>query len=59
MSENGKGSRRRKSQVDQNTWDKNYTRIFGNKQKKSSVPIDNADTRDTMKRQRGSHQSRD
>jgi hypothetical protein len=54
MSENGKGSRRRKIQVDQN-----YTRIFGNKQKKSSVPIDNADTKDIMKRQRGRNRSRD
>ncbi len=59
MSENGKGSRRRKSQVDQKTWAKNYTRIFGNKQKNSSVRIDNADTKDIMKRQRGRNQSRD
>jgi hypothetical protein len=59
MSENGKGSRRRKSQVDQNTWDKNYTRIFGNKQKNSRLAIDNADTKDIMKKQRGRNQSRD
>ena len=59
MSENGKGSRRRKSQVDQKTWDRNYSRIFGKKGKNSSVAIDNADTRDTMKIQRGKDQSRD
>ena len=28
MSENGKGSKRRPKSVDQQTWDKNYERIF-------------------------------
>ena len=59
MSDNGKGSRRRKSQVDQQTWDRNYTRIFGKNRKNSSQAIDNADTSDTMKVQRGRNQSRD
>jgi|688.fasta_scaffold1327792_2 hypothetical protein len=59
MSENGKGSRRRKSQVDQKTWDKNYERIFGRTTKNSSLAIDNADTKDIMKIQRGRNQSRD
>lgn len=59
MSENGKGSRRRKSQVDQKTWDRNYTRIFGKNGKNSSEAIDNADTQGIMKIQRGKDQSRD
>ena len=29
MSQNGKGSKRRVSLVSQETWDKNYQRIFG------------------------------
>jgi hypothetical protein len=28
MSENGKGSKKRPRSVDQETWDKNYERIF-------------------------------
>ena len=28
MGENGKGSKRRPKSVDQETWDKNYERIF-------------------------------
>ena len=32
MSTNGKGSKRRPRTVDQNTWDKNYDRIFRKKQ---------------------------
>jgi hypothetical protein len=28
MSQNGKGSKRRASMVSQDTWDKNYERIF-------------------------------
>lgn len=31
MSQNGKGSKRRASLVSQETWDKNYERIFRNK----------------------------
>jgi len=31
MSQNGKGSKRRASLVSQETWDKNYERIFGKK----------------------------
>jgi len=34
MSQNGKGSKRRPRRVDQKTWDKNWKRIFGNKNKK-------------------------
>ena len=34
MSENGKGSKKRPRLVDQETWDKNYERIF-RKHKKS------------------------
>lgn len=33
MSENGKGSKKRPRSVDQETWDKNYERIFRKKQK--------------------------
>jgi hypothetical protein len=59
MSENGKGSRRRKIQVDQNTWDKNYERIFGKKQKKSSLAVDKSIKRDTIQRSKREDQSRD
>lgn len=31
MSQNGKGSKRRASLVSQETWDKNYEKIFGKK----------------------------
>lgn len=31
MSENGKGSKKRPRSVDQDTWDKNYERIFRKK----------------------------
>jgi hypothetical protein len=31
MSQNGKGSKRRESLVSQDTWDKNYERIFRKK----------------------------
>jgi hypothetical protein len=59
MSENGKGSRRRKIQVDQNTWDKNYERIFGKKQKKSSLAVDKSIKHDTIQRSKREDQSRD
>lgn len=33
MGENGKGSKKRPRSVDQETWDKNYDRIFRKRQK--------------------------
>lgn len=33
MKQNGKGSKRRPKNIDQKTWDENYERIFGKKQK--------------------------
>jgi hypothetical protein len=33
MSENGKGSKRRPKNVDYKTWEKNYERIFGIREK--------------------------
>lgn len=35
MSQNGKGSRQRPKSIDQKTWDKNYERIFGKKEKET------------------------
>ena len=36
MSENGKGSKRRPKSVDYKTWEKNYERIFGIREKTKS-----------------------
>ena len=37
MSENGKGSKKRPRSVDQETWDKNYERIFRKKTKRDKI----------------------
>jgi hypothetical protein len=59
MSQNGKGSVRRKSQVDQKTWDKNYERIFGKKEKNSSLVVDKSIMDDRIQESKRGNQSRD
>jgi hypothetical protein len=59
MSQNGKGSVRRKSQVDQKTWDKNYERIFGKKEKNSSLVVDKSIMDDRIGESKRGNQSRD
>jgi len=49
MAQNGKGSARRPKSVDQKTWDENYEKIFGKKQKNSRNSVDKPITYDRMK----------
>lgn len=49
MTQNGKGSVRRPKSVDQKTWDENYEKIFGKKQKNSRTAVDKSITYDRMK----------
>lgn len=50
MGNNGKGSARRPRTIDIETWDKNYLRIFGKKQKNSRPTVDKPIRCDRMKK---------
>jgi len=59
MNRNGKGDTPRKKTVSWKVWDKNYDRIFGKKQKKSSWAVDKSIKHDTIQRSKREDQSRD
>ena len=56
---NGKGSKYRPKSVDRETWDKNWEKIFGKKEKKSRLPVDKPITYDRMKESMQEDQSSD
>jgi hypothetical protein len=56
---NGKGSRSRPKSVDNTTWDQNWEKIFGKKEKNSSMAVDKSITQDRMKESMRDNQSRD
>lgn len=59
MSTNGKGDRPRQKAVSWQTWDKNWEKIFGKKQKNSRMPVDKPIKHDRMKQSMREDQSRD
>jgi hypothetical protein len=59
MSQNGKGSRFRPKGVSEKTWEQNWKKIFGKKQKKSSWAVDKPIRRDRIQESKRENQSRD
>lgn len=59
MSQNGKGDKTRPKTVNYSTWDKNWTNIFGTKEKNSSDAVDRPITDDRMKKSMREDQSSD
>lgn len=59
MSTNGKGDRQRPKGVSWSTWDKNWEKIFGKREKNSRMPVDKPIKHDRMKQSMREDQSRD
>jgi hypothetical protein len=59
MTQNGKGDKRRPKNIDYKTWGKNYEKIFGKKQKKSSWAVDRPIKDDRIGESKREDQSRD
>jgi hypothetical protein len=56
---NGKGDSPRKKTVNWQTWDKNWEKIFGKREKNSRTPVDKPIEDDRIRIQRRIDQSRD